>query len=287
MRKISSIDNQELLSEYPEFVYYNLPIELAPLVITFPNKQIDIPENPSTEHQQDEISIKMRNNKVWRQIPKLNNKKIYDSISPFLPTDIKNIFDQINEDTYNEIERYSFIKFIIELSSIYDKKNSHLVEHMINNALAEEGELSVDNYHGQMEIDGVYYKSKYYPFDKIQEELRPQIEELMKPCEVLSHVKLGDYLYRAIDKAEWEQILRDKSYCVRTKTNFEDSIGSQVVQYSKTDGYAGKVIRIKVEGQWFKDAGFQVPRVESISAFYANVEVLEGNQWFSIDKYLD
>jgi len=67
-----------------------------------------------------------------------------------------------------------------------------------------------------------------------------------------------------------------------TRVNFEKELGPQVKGFAKDPNYTGKIIRIKAAGPYYRHAGFQVPRVETIAAHFAEVEVLEGNRWIPL-----
>ena len=135
-----------------------------------------------------------------------------------------------------------------------------------------------------MAIEGANYKWDYFSFDEFGS-LRPRVEKDLEIFGSLTHVNKGDYLYRAVDQNEWQQIVRDEAYLIRVETNFEDKVGPQVQDYAKDPSYAGKIIRIKVEGPFFRNAGFQVPRVTSVLPHFANhVEVLNSDNWVSV-KY--
>jgi hypothetical protein len=107
------------------------------------------------------------------------------------------------------------------------------------------------------------------------------------PLQVLSPVTEGDYLYRAPNTMEWESIVKHRNFLVALRTNFEITVAPQVSMYAQQEGYAGVVIRIKVPGPYYRNAGLQVPRIESILPHYAEVEVLNNGEWTALDSYLD
>lgn len=268
-------DNRESGYEYPEFIYYNFPAKFATIAITFPHPKVNIFEVPQDEPDVAGLSIKVKNNEVFRKKKKADAYKLAVS---FLPHSVRETINDFGNDRLEKIPVEIFLEFIEKMweSEIKDVKD------IIKRRIEENLKLDIKNPQGQIEIEGVYYEGKYYPFEKIQEELRPIIEEKMKPFEQVSPVKSGQYLYRAVDEREWREITKDKIYFVSIRTNFEETIGPQVQEYSHSEGYSGKIIRIKVQGPWFKKGGISVPRIESLSPFYAEVEVLENNEWFPL-----
>jgi len=273
-----SFDNRESGYEYPEFIYYNFPATFATIAITFPHSKVNIFEVPQAEPNIKELSIKVKNNEACRQKKKAD---VYKSSISVLPSFLREIINGFDNDKLEKISVEIFIQFIEKMLGD-EARNVKDVIDIIKRQIEEELKLDITSPQGQIEIEGVYFEGKYYPFDKIQEELRPIVEERMKPFEQISPIKSGQYLYRAVDEKEWRDIVKDKIYFVPIRTNFEDNIGPQVQDYSRSEGYAGKIIRIKVQGPWFKKGGMAVPRVESLSPFYAEVEVLENEEWLPL-----
>lgn len=73
---VSSIEHRERESLIPEFVYLNLPLKYASLVLTMPNKRIEIPQNAEVNPNTSELSFKMKNNEMWERPLPLNNRGI-------------------------------------------------------------------------------------------------------------------------------------------------------------------------------------------------------------------
>ena len=98
-------------------------------------------------------------------------------------------------------------------------------------------------------------------------------------------MKNGDLLYRAVDKNELGEILESNNFLIRDNTNFGDHIGPQVEEYSQSEDYAGVVIRFKVAGPYYRDAGMAVRRVTSIVPHFVKIEIKLGDEWVSVDEY--
>lgn len=135
------------------------------------------------------------------------------------------------------------------------------------------------------EIEGIWLGREFYPIEKAKTVAKTVFETANRQLRSTSAVDEGNYLYRAPDQKEWTNILKDGYYTVLMQTNFEKEIGPQVRLYANEKGYAGMIIRIAVPGPYYAHAGMQVPRVTSILPHYASVEVLEENQWISLEAY--
>lgn len=266
----------------PEFVYIHLLVNYGPLILTAPNPHISLPENvhlqpaPTTE-----LSVKIENNgkythkkaapyDLYQKIKWLLNKTSQDIISSF-----EDEFWKTIGDDFEKLEKFL---------SYYSEETISQVNAETKRYFENVKRLNVHNPQARTEITSVTFEGKEYPFTAL-DELKEIIQSRMAMFEYLSPLENGDSLYRAITTGEWAQIQHDGAYLVRTRTNFETTIGDQVEMFSNDPGYAGKVIRITVEGPWFKAGGFAVPRIESITAFYAKIEIKDGDNWIPFETY--
>ena len=92
---------------------------------------------------------------------------------------------------------------------------------VIQQTLDQEGTLTPQDSDTKMEIEGTFYKGEFYSFQDFST-LKPKVEADIEVFGALTHVKKGDYLYRAVDEQEWGQIRRDNAFLVRVETNFEE-----------------------------------------------------------------
>ncbi len=167
------------------------------------------------------------------------------------------------------------------LRSLATPSNKPIVEQILERIVESENTLNQTDSGALPVIEGFIFQGEFIPWDQ-RELLAPKAAELFSMFEVLCPAAKGAYLYRAVTHSEWNQIVRDGGYyCVYDQTNFETDIESQVQHYSQADDYAGKIVRIRVSGPYFRAAGTSVPRVTSTMPHYARVEVLQGDQWVS------
>ncbi len=268
--------------ESPEFVYFNLPSRFASLIVTFPNQQIDIPENAVSEPTTEELSIKMRNNGAYGVYSRTTNSDLLDKVRIALFSGTYDLLSKTGSDILNEVPRDAFVHLLEQMT---DGTRLGYLKQDIQQTFNQEGKLSPQDYDARMEIEGAFYKGNFYTFDQF-DSLKPILEDELKVFGALTHVKKGDYLYRAVNEQEWGQIRRDNVFLVRVETNFEDNLGPQVKNYAEDPDYAGKVIRIKSEGPFFRNAGMAVSRVTSVLPHFSNhVEVLEGDNWINVRDY--
>lgn len=268
--------------ESPEFVYFNLPARFASLIVTTPNQHVAIPENAVSEPDREKLSIKMRNNGAYGLHSTTTNSGLLDRVRGILQSETYNVLSRLDQDELNKVSRDTFVQLLEKMS---DASILDFLRDKIRETFEQEGRLSPQNYDARMEVEGAFYKEEFFTFEEFTS-LRPRVEQELEAFGALTHVKKGDYLYRAVNRNEWEQIQRDNAYLIRVETNFEDKVGPQVQGYAKDSSYAGKVIRIKVEGPFFRNAGFQVLRVTSILPHFANhIEVLDGDNWITVRDY--
>ncbi len=272
-----SIDNIST----PELVYFNFPVKYASLLVTLPNKFVQIPQNAESEPNRNELSLILKNNGAYGKYEKLTNSNILDALR-FHFGDMYDILKEMDQERINEFSRENFISF---LEQLMDESRRSFLQESFKEKINLEGRLYPLNDSAKMEISGAFYKGDFISFEGFSS-LRPRVEEDLKILECATHVRKGDYLYRAVLVNEWSQILRDKSFLIRVETNFEDSVGSQVEQFACNSNYAGKIIRVKVEGPFFRNAGLFPPRVVSVCPHFANsVDVKEGDEWVNLNEY--
>ncbi len=268
--------------ESPDFVYFNLPARFASLIVTAPHRKIDIPENAVSVADTEELSIRMRNNGAYGAYPRTTNSDLLDRVRIALSSATYDLLSNVGSDKLNEAPRDSFVQ-LLELMA--DNSRLAYLKQEIKQTFEQEGTLTPQDYDARMEIQGAFYKGKFYSFEDFST-LRPIVEKDLEIFGTLTHVNKGDYLYRAVDELEWRQIQRDNAFLVRVETNFEDNVGPQVSDYAKNPNYAGKIIRIKSEGPFFRNAGMAVQRVTSVLPHFANhVEVLDGDNWINVRDY--
>lgn len=284
--------------QIPEEVYINYPLRYLPLVLTFKHKHGIFSDYPvenksvqllaSTEEQapgQNVFSIVMKNNGRYGEYPKLNNKAFLEEMKYFIPEVFYEHFMRFDEHFFTQATRETWIEF---LERIVQKDTQRLAElrFHISHVQEKEGKLYVRDKNASMEIEGIIYKGKYVKFEDIKL-LEEEIYEDIKIFEFISAVQPGDYLFRAVGQAEWQNILQYGYYIMNDNTNFEDEIGPQVIAYSQSPDYAGKIIRVKVQkGQYFRKAGMNPPRLVNLSPLFADVEILaKDDEWLSVEEY--
>jgi hypothetical protein len=275
------IESKEKKKKCPEFVYLNLPSRYVSVVLTAPDKFVDLHTVAEIEPKQEVLSVKMKNNDVWGVYPILSNVEMISEIEFFVSDDVYEMLKGLPVEKVNSLSRADFLEL---LYSLVDESGHSLLEENFNRLFSREGDVYVNDYDSKMEIQGIYYKGKYIPFDEI-EKFKAGIEQDFQMFEHLSGVERGDFLYRAVDDVEWQSILKNGYYFIRDNTNFEDMIGPQVKGYAKKSDYSGQIIRIKVQGSYYKKAGLQVKRITSIAPHFSKVEVLDGDDWISVEAY--
>lgn len=270
--------------EYPDRVYINLEKNTAPIAVTLPNNpSIQIPQDPSVEPS-GEISLVVEAPGMYRRNiltpKKLLNRIRY--IQHSLYTALNVVLEADTEEKFSINEYKKLIERMLE-----DSDHSGKALEYFRNDLKElekrQNELELVNPSVDSKILGALYEGEFVPFEKLSE-LKAKIDE---PLALFSKVgpQEGKFLYRAVDKKEYENILRDKGFVIRTATQFEDQLmydgdHSQVKNHAKMEGYSGKIIRLKVKGPYFMSKGMAAPRVESQAAHFAEVEVLnESGDW--------
>ena len=96
--------------EFPEFVYLNLPAKYASLVVTVPNRHVEIPENAEATSRPEELSIKMRNNGAYGIHPKHSNSDLLDKARYVVSSDVYDVLKGIGVDKLNQLLRNQFIE---------------------------------------------------------------------------------------------------------------------------------------------------------------------------------
>lgn len=149
------------------------------------------------------------------------------------------------------------------------------------------GEPGDYDYDKQPELIRIIYKGVAYSL----EDFRKAVPELFKDeLDLYSEIAFqGPYLYRAIGDTEWDEIKEKGVFQIRIKTNFEEKIGTQVQHYAAQPGYAGVIVRIPVQGQYFSRRLYGT--IESIMPHFVKPEILtskigEPEKWVSVEEYL-
>ncbi len=267
----------------PGEVYLNFPIKHASLLVTLPHRFVEIPQGAESKPDLENVSIALKNSGTYAINPRLSNSDLVDALR-FHLGDMYDTLKNFDKEKVDSLPRNDFASFIEQL--VHESKRPFLRQ-CFEEKIGLEGKIYLADSSSKLEIAGAFYKGDYFSFDGLSS-LRQQVENDLNIFSFATHVKKGDYLYRAIMPQEWGQIKRDASFLVRAETNFEDSVGPQVEQFAQDPNYAGKIIRIAVEGPFFKNAGFPIPRVVSICHHFANtVDVKEGDEWVNVRKYLD
>ncbi len=273
----------EPILECPEFVYYNLPAKYASLAVTVPRRDIEIPENVVAEPRKDELSIRMRNNGAYGRYAEITNSDLLGAVKFMFGKDVYGILQGLTNTIWNEIPQEVFVDFLERTVETYFVSE---VRPHIQNVIMQKGMVIPQNHDARMEIEGAFFRGDYFTFDEFVS-LRQKVESELDFLWNLNPVPKNGYLYRAVQRSEWRQLLRDDAFLVRTDTNFESSFGPQVQLYAHNPDYAGRVIRIKVEGPFFRGAGMAVPRVTSVLPHYAtHVEIFCDNDWVDSPDYM-
>lgn len=267
--------------ELPETVYYNFPVRYALMLPTIVDKFADLKSNAESEPNKDEFCLVMKNNSAWKVFPKIENSELVEKLKFFIPPAAYLMLSQKNKDELNQMHRKDLVNFL----QIMREDNVQMeFEHELSRLLSQEGKSEPNDYDAAMEIQGAFYKGRFIPFGDFSR-IKAEIEKDFEKFGMLSHVKEGDFLYRAVDSSEFNEILKDNHFLVRDNTNFEDHVGPQIEEYSKTKGYSGKIIRFKVAGPYYKDAGMAVKRVTSIVPHFVEIEIKEEEEWLSVEDY--
>jgi len=267
--------------EIPEIVYYNFPTRYALILPTINDKFADLKTNVEKEGKKDEFCLVMKNNGAWKINPKIENHEIIEKLKFIIPSGAYLMFSQKNLEDLNSMKRDEIVTF---LKNLLEDGRQEEFEHEINRLISNEGVAEPNNYNVAMEIQGAFYKGKYIPFEDFSK-VKEEIEKDFNEFQMLSHAKEGDYLYRAADNSEFTEILQTNLFLVRDNTNFEDHIGPQVENYSKMTGYSGQIIRFKVTGPYYRDAGMAAKRVTSIIPHFVEIEIKSGEEWISVNEY--
>lgn len=238
------------------------------------------------------IVVVFENRGRYRSVPKLDNLALVDRLP--LRGSSREVFRRVVElanESGKSISREQLLQFILDAEEKEFKadpdtarQNIAYIKHRFESLTKAEGQLVTDWKTGSVVPVAVEYRGKNYPVSRLSE-LRDVLEkERFRELRRMPFLFQGEYLYRAVLDSEWKQIENDGAFLVKVRTNFESSVGPQVKMYATHEGYAGKVIRIKVRGPYFRHAGMQVPRVESFVPHFAPVEVLKGDEWLALSK---
>lgn len=267
--------------EVPEIVYYNFPLRYVLMLPTILDKFADLQSNAEGVANKDEFCLVMKNNGAWKVFPKIANSELIEKLKLFVPPTVYLMLSQKNVGELDQMQREELVKFLKMMCEDNAQKE---LEYGLNRLMSKEGKSEPNDYNATMEVQGAFYKGKFIPFERFSK-VKAEIEKDFEEFKMLSSVKEGDFLYRAVDPSELAEILKDNYFLVKDNTNFEDHIGSQVEQYSKTEEYSGKIIRLRVTGPYYRDAGMAVRRVTSVVPHFVEVEIKEGEGWLSAEEY--
>jgi hypothetical protein len=260
----------------PEFIYINVPEHWVPAVITLPN-HADAAfalDNPAADPKLGTVSVKLKNNGTYKMHPKLDARGLINAIEMYLGESDHKFFNDLLDvgDKSGTIVPVTDMKWL--LLRFYEKnlERRRFIEYEINRVESQAGTLYRSQHESHCEIDSIIFRGAKHSLSEFQAK-----KELLHGAE-----RSFEYLYRAVTTSEWKSILSYGKFTIPVRTNFEKNIGPQVELYAKEEGYAGKVIRIPVEGPFFRHAGMQVPRVESFIPHFAEVEVLTDGKWIPL-----
>lgn len=277
--------NSELLKverrKIPEVVYYNFPTRYALMLPTIADKFADLKSNAEKEGTKDEFCLMMKNNGAWKVFSALKNSELVEKLKFFISPAAYLMLSQKDVHEVDRMQRNDLVNF---LKMMCEDNTRVGFEQELNRLLSQEGRTEPNNYNVAMEIQGAFYKGKFIPFEDFAR-VRTEIEMDFDEFKMLSHVKEGDFLYRAVDLSELKEIMKGKRCLIRDNTNFEDHIGPQVEHYSKEEDYSGEIIRFKVTGPYYRDAGIAVRRVTSIVPHFVEVEIKAGEEWIGVEEY--
>jgi hypothetical protein len=274
--------------EFPQAVYVNLPERYATLFFTAPTSNVQLHANPVAERttKKGEISIVLKNNQTYTVVKK-GHRDIVEAAKYYLPDLMYNYF--LSQDL-SHYSQEGLVELLVTCSTagVTDPQETIEIkanlEYLISSMLSDNGKLKPQKAKDETEIQGMYYRGTYFDFndrDKVKERYENDSEYMRE----ISPVQAGKYLYRTPDKQEFHKILKVGYFQIPIETNFEVNIGPQVQSYSEEPGYAGVVIRVKCPGPYFSRKGFQVPRITSMTAMFAEVEILDGENWLSLEEY--
>ena len=271
--------------EYPEFVYINLPLEFAAIAATIPHKYAKIPQDIS-EEPAGELSIQIKNNEKYKKLV-LSNEEVLERVSSLIGDANYHVARQILETAQRmqkDVARNDFIQFILLTCDHADPAG--IMKGMVEDKLKELLNIQIENPETATEITGVLYEDAFIPLEEI-DEFKSQLETSL--AALYDHgPKKGDYLYRAVNEKEWAEIQKNQAFFIRSRTNFErqeefNRSDSQVKMYAQEAGYAGQIIRIKVEGPYYcYSGGPGVLRIEPTIPHFAQIEVWQDDQWVKL-----
>ncbi|MBL7085444.1 MAG: hypothetical protein ISS43_04985 [Candidatus Omnitrophica bacterium] len=100
----------------------------------------------------------------------------------------------------------------------------------------------------------------------------------------------GRFLYRAVTKREWNELLNSGWLSIAEGTKFEKDIGPQVKYHLHHKDYAGIVIKMDCKGLYFLHNGVRDPQAISLQlqrVLADNIEISETGEtgsWKPISK---
>lgn len=229
----------------PEHIYINMQPVFAPVVLTIPNLQSDIPENVSAQRNESGMVITLKNNRRFQKSERGHNG-----------------LEARDWDIKTEIESVELFGEILTGKDLVTRRQELLQNFFVRML---EGEENVAAMTEAMERAGL-----------IQ----------------------GEYLYRAITKSEYAQLLKDRTLCyshLDPSANFENeamfqSSGSQVKHFApkSEEGYAGQIIRWKIEHPLlYKTAGMSSPRVIPLFSHYLPVVEVSDDMGENFHQLMD
>jgi len=262
-----NIGDQEPDKEKGRFVFVNYPQKFAPMAFTAPSRYLKLEESFSYEPDKKEFSLVFDTGSVR---PLANRELVLALVDKeVFSSEVAEVFlerEDIPQEELKQMIKTLYPDSVFAIESIVENREKELRSNI-------------------SKIQGCYYKGKYYFWDDFSKLRKIFNEE--SPLALLgkaSYVETGNYLYRAVDNREMENILAKGYYFIPDRTNFEKQVGLEVKKHQQK--YRSGIIRIKAPGPYFKIGGMAVPRIESTTAMYAQeVEILHNNEWLSVEDY--
>lgn len=222
--------DEKIYPNTPDFIYLNIPMNCFTVLSTLPDKvkTTFIPQNFSENPDSTQISVVLKNN---------------GHITIKREVDIAKMAAKIEEIDGKDFN--TAIRLAYEISKKISEPEFREL------SISDEFYRTSYNWNEQFspEIERIVFQEKDYTLEEFRkycnEQFIPEIRSYGLP------IFEGEHLFRALRPDEWDRILDNGFYLIRTRDNFEAQVGNQVQTFLQDKEYAGVVVKVPSKGPFF------------------------------------